>query len=180
MINVILIYYQMETSKYVFFFGDKANKIGVNIFSQWFPVDFVEYLDKKTKITYRNAEQYMMAQKALLFGDTFYFKKIMETINPATIKHYGRKISGFDPKIWDDNKFNIVVQGNRLKFGQNPELMKRLLETGIKTIVEASPYDKVWGIGLTAEQAAKLPENAWPGENLLGKALMVVRDEDQE
>lgn len=167
----------METNNYVFFYGHTPNKSGLHVFSQWYPVTFVEKMGG-LDIVYENAEQYMMAHKAMLFGDNYYLEKIMETGDPARIKKIGRKISNFDSAVWDEHKFNIVVQGSRLKFGQNPQLMKRLLETGNKVIAEASPYDKIWGIGLRPEHAAKVPEDKWPGINLLGKALMVVRDEN--
>ena len=169
----------METAKYVFFYGHTPNASGLNVFSQWFPVSFVEKLDKNTPIKFANAEQYMMAHKAMLFGDDYQLKQIMDTPNPLIVKQLGRKIKNFDPVIWDDNKFDIVVQGNRLKFSQNPALMKRLLETKNKTIVEAAPNDKIWGIGLKKEDAVKIPEDQWPGQNLLGKVLMVVRNENK-
>ncbi|AKI80353.1 hypothetical protein [Niemeyer virus] len=170
----------METDKYVFFHGANKNQAGVHIFSQWFPVNFKEYLNGEVFSEYVSAEQYMMAHKALLFGDTFHFKKIMECSKQCKIKYLGRRVRNFNPTVWDKNKFDIVTEGNRLKFSQNPDLMKRLLETGNKTIVEASPSDKIWGIGLTAQQAVNIPENKWPGKNLLGKVLMKVREENQQ
>lgn len=163
----------METETHVFFYGHTPNKSGTAVFSQWYPISF-RCSDGNT---YANAEQYMMAHKALLFGDNYYYKKIMETNDPGLIKKYGREIRGFDPVLWDEHKFDIVVEGNRLKFGQNSKLLERLLQTSNKTIVEAAPNDRVWGIGLTAQQAVKVPENKWPGQNLLGKALVVVRNE---
>ena len=166
----------METGTHVFFYGHKPNNLGVNVFSQWYMINFSEKIKGK-KWTYTSAEQYMMAQKALLFGDEHYFTEIMATNDPKKIKQYGRLIKNFDPDVWDEHKFEIVVQGNRLKFGQNPELMERLMKTKKKIIVEASPFDKIWGIGITAAEAIKIPENKWPGENLLGKALMTIRDE---
>lgn len=87
----------------------------------------------------------------------------------------GRQVKDFDQIEWDENKFDIVVRGNYLKFTQNKMLMKRLLETKNKIIVEAAPRDKIWGIGLSYKKAIEIPENKWPGKNLLGKALMEVR-----
>ena len=167
----------METDNYSFFFGHKSCSSGLNVFSQWYPAEFVQ-LYKKTPLRYLNTEQYMMAHKALLFNDVEHFNKIMDEEDPAKIKALGRKIKNFDPETWNVQKFNIVVNANRLKFNQNPDLMKRLLATGNRTIVEASPYDKIWGIGLRASDAIKIPEEEWPGENLLGRALMVVRSEN--
>lgn len=139
-------------------------------------MEFTEALDADTPVKFSNAEQYMMAHKALLFGDGDTLTKIMNTTSPAVAKKLGREIKNFDPATWDSHKFDIVVRGNVLKFTQNLPLMKRLKQTGNKTLVEASPYDKIWGCGLSVEAAAKTAENKWPGENLLGKALMAVRD----
>ena len=164
----------METDTHVFFYGHKPNSLGVHVFSQWYMVNFTEKIGGKVW-TYTSAEQYMMAQKALLFGDEYYFTQIMGTNDPKKIKQYGRLVKNFDPDVWDEHKFELVVDGNRLKFEQNPEIMAVLKKTKKKIIVEASPYDKIWGIGLTAADAVKIPENKWPGENLLGKALQVVR-----
>lgn len=166
----------MENEKFVFFYGHEPNAIGVHVFSQWFSASFVEYFDEDTKIKYSTAEQYMMAHKALLFGDGIRFEKIMATSNPHLIKKYGRLIKGFDEETWNQYKFDIIVNGNKLKFGQNPTLLARLLQTGDKILVEASPFDKVYGCGLRANIASRMAPSQWPGSNLLGKALMEVRD----
>jgi ribA/ribD-fused uncharacterized protein len=166
----------METDKYVLFFGHKPNANGLHIFSQWHPCTFTENIGG-LDITYNNTEQYMMAHKALLFGDGQIYQLIMEATDPQQIKALGRKVKNFNPSVWDAHKFDIVLNGNRLKFGQNQLLRQRLLQTGNKKIVEASPYDKIWGIGLNAQTAIQTPENKWPGQNLLGEALMQVRVE---
>lgn len=151
-----------------------------NIIGFWKPADRNGYLSQWWKCTFKDseryyncAEQYMMAQKAILFGDNAVLEKIMKETNPANIKKYGREIKNFDESTWDDNKFEIVCEGNRLKFSQNPSLKKQLLDTEDATLVEASPYDRIWGIGTENYK----DENAWKGENLLGEALMVVREE---
>ncbi|AZL89123.1 hypothetical protein QKC54_gp0719 [Megavirus baoshan] len=169
----------METNKYLFFYGHKKNKLGTEIYSQWYPCIFIEKICDGVEIKYYNAEQYMMANKALLFGDGDILSKILDEKNPSKIKSLGRKIQNFNNDYWDKYKYDIVVSGNRLKFEQNPKLMEQLQNTGNKILVEASPYDKIWGIGLTANQAIKISESKWPGENLLGKALMQVRKESQ-
>jgi len=166
----------METKTHIFFYGHTPNKCGFNVFSQWFPATFVEEIGPMT-ITYANTEQYMMAHKAVLFGDIDTVEKIMSTNDPAKIKALGRVVKNFDAAIWNENKFDIVIKGNYLKFSQNESLLKTLLETKNKTIVEASPSDKVWGCGLRADVAAKVPESEWPGSNLLGLALVEVRSE---
>lgn len=117
----------------------------------------------------------MMAKKALLFNDYFYYKKIMANTNPSEIKRLGKKIRNFDINVWNDNKYQIILEGNYLKFSQNLKLKKKILETKNKIIAEASPYDNIYGIGLSAKCAINMDPNEWPGENLLGKALMEVR-----
>ncbi|ANB50836.1 hypothetical protein [Powai lake megavirus] len=169
----------METDKYIFFYGHQKNKLGTEIYSQWYPCTFIEKICDDVEIKYYNAEQYMMAQKALLFGDGDILLKILNEKNPSKIKSLGRKIVNFDNDYWNKYKYDIVASGNRLKFQQNPKLMEQLQNTGNKILVEASPYDKIWGIGLTAHQAINIPESKWPGQNLLGKALMQVRKELQ-
>ena len=104
------------------------------------------------------------------------FQKIIASSDPGEIKQYGREIRGFREDLWNNNKFQIVVKGNEFKFKQNAYAKQILMGTGTKTIVEASPYDKIWGIGLSATDAKKVPESQWPGQNLLGKALMEVRN----
>ena len=91
-------------------------------------------------------------------------------------KKLGRKVRNFEPEPWDSKKSEIVVEGNKAKFSQNPDLKEFLLSTGDAILVEASPYDKIWGIGLDRETAMKGSVEQWQGENLLGCALMEVRD----
>ncbi|MDE5557354.1 MAG: NADAR family protein [Ruminococcus sp.] len=163
-----------EKLKYVFFWGHTPSPDGTitkTCFSQWynckFTVDGVEY---------STAEQYMMSQKALLFGDTEINKEIMSAKHPKQFKELGRKIRNFNEKIWNDNKTDIVIRGNYDKFSQNPELKDFLLKTGKRILVEASPYDKIWGIGMTADDSRVYNPFEWNGENLLGFCLMEVRD----
>ncbi|MDE7226582.1 MAG: NADAR family protein, partial [Ruminococcus sp.] len=140
-------------------------------FSQWydckFTVDGVEY---------HTAEQYMMSQKALLFGDFEINKEIMSAKHPNQFKSLGRRISGFNEEIWNNNKTAIVIKGNYAKFSQNPELKKFLINTGNRILVEASPYDKIWGIGMSANNPDIENPYCWKGTNLLGFCLMEVRD----
>ncbi|MBR0086741.1 MAG: TIGR02452 family protein [Lachnospiraceae bacterium] len=142
------------------------------IFSNWyqrsFIVDDVEYL---------HVEQYMMAQKALLFHDEEIYRKIMETSSPSKCKALGKEVRGFDSEVWNAHKFEIVRTAVYAKFEQHPDLLEMLLATGDAVMAEASPKDHIWGIGLDAEEALKRDPAAWPGENLLGKALMAVREE---
>jgi ribA/ribD-fused uncharacterized protein len=141
-----------------------------DIASQWHPSPFVDAKGNK----YQNCEQYMMAEKARLFGDEKTELEIMNSDDPKTIKALGRRVKNFDIKKWEQNREEIVYQGNLLKFQQNPEMMKWLLTTKGKTLVEASPYDSIWGIGYDKYNALK-NQSKW-GLNLLGKAIQKVRD----
>ena len=131
----------------MFFWGHKKfNEITNTCLSQWyeckFTVDGVEY---------HTAEQYMMAQKAVLFKDDELLQEIMSADNPAVYKKLGRQVRNFDSDVWNEHKFQIVVNGNMAKFSQNPELLDFLLKTGDRVLVEASPYDRIWGIGLAKD-----------------------------
>ncbi len=140
-------------------------------FSQWwenfpFEVDCVAY---------KTAEHYMMAEKARLFGDAEMRERIIESGHPGEAKKLGRKVRGFEETKWEAERSRIVVRGNFAKFQQNPLLAEFLLKTGQRILVEASPRDRVWGIGLTAHDARAENPEAWKGLNLLGFALMEVR-----
>lgn len=149
--------------------GDKVDK---SCFSQWYMIDF--YVGH---VKYCCMEQYMMSKKAELFGDAEMLEKIMNTNKADEIQKYGRKVKYFDEDIWNQFKFPIVLTGNYYKFSQIPELRHFLLDTGNSLLVEASPYDKIWGIGLKADDEKASDPDTWRGENLLGFALMEVRDE---
>ena len=146
--------------------------VGKSCLSQWWLSDFESY-----GVRYCCAEQYMMAQKARLFGDVQTLEKILTCDDPAQIKKLGRQVKRFEAQLWDRAKYSIALNGNWKKFSQNPELRQFLLSTGESVLAEASPYDKIWGIGLSAEQPQSLCPEQWRGENLLGFALMEVRDE---
>ena len=157
----------------IYFWGHTPNpkKITTACFSQWYDCYF-----EVDGMQYHTTEQYMMASKARLFGDEEVCQKIMMAPNPFDYKKLGRKIRGFDQALWDANKYSIVVEGNKAKFGQNAHIREFLLATDDAILVEASPYDKIWGIGLDKENAQKGTIEQWQGENLLGCALMEVRD----
>lgn len=159
--------------QFVYFWAEKPTKNGVSetCLSQWYDTAF-----EVAGVKYHTAEQYMMAQKALLFNDLVVYGEIMAADNPREYKKLGRKIRNFDGKVWDTKKYEIVVEGNKAKFSQNVELKEFILSTGDAILVEASPYDKIWGIGLYPAQAAKGSVDEWKGLNLLGCALMEVRD----
>ena len=147
------------TEKYIFFYKEE--------FSQWHKSSFSNLDD----IIYNCCEQYMMSEKALLFNDKQAYDKIMKATHPREIQKLGREIKNYNQEIWDKWKYEIVCNGNYLKFIYNFDLLKLLLETGSKKFVEASPIDKIWGIGMDENHPDIEDETKWQGENLLGKAL---------
>ncbi|MCB1143233.1 MAG: NADAR family protein [Leptospiraceae bacterium] len=160
---------------FVFFWGHsprKDGRLGPSSLSQWWMCRF-EY----DGFYYSSTEQWMMAQKALLFGDHNLHKEILNSQTPKIIKDLGRKVSGFQSDIWNEHKFDIVKKGNYLKFSQNVDLSRYLRSTRGKILVEASPFDSIWGIGLSQDVDEVYDPKLWKGKNLLGFALMEVRDE---
>lgn len=159
--------------KYLFFWGHQPARDGgpgSGCLSQWWPVTFTE-----DGHTYASAEHYMMAHKAWLFGDEERAVKILAASHPGEAKKLGRTVRGFDEATWGAHRFDIVVRGNTAKFGQTPQLADYLLGTAGRVLVEASPQDRVWGIGLTAHDERAATPATWQGLNLLGFALMAAR-----
>jgi ribA/ribD-fused uncharacterized protein len=158
--------------QFVFFWGHtaKSTMIGKHVLSQWWPASF-----SINDQIYPTAEHYMMAQKAKLFGDDQAYVNILATPNPSQAKALGRRVRGFDEKLWVAQRFPIAVRGNTAKFEQNAELKNWLIKTANLVLVEASPVDRVWGIGLAAGDERALNPRTWRGLNLLGFALMKAR-----
>ena len=154
---------------YTFFWRDNE-KYGE--FSNWFERTFV--IDD---FKYFCVEQYMMAQKAKLFHDAENYTKILRANTAKGCKWLGKQVTPFDARAWDVVKHEIVKSGNKAKYEQNPDLKKMLLSTGDSILAEANPKDNIWGIALDAKTAAKMDPADWPGENLLGKILMELREE---
>ncbi len=159
--------------EYLCFWGHRAHKdgrIGPSCLSQWWPCDL--HVEGEG---YRSAEHYMMAEKARLFGDEDTRAQILAAADPGKAKALGRRVAGFEQARWERARFQIVVRGNLAKFGQHERLRYFLLGTRDAVLVEASPTDRVWGIGLAADHPDAKTPSAWPGTNLLGFALMEVR-----
>lgn len=159
---------------FLYFWGHTPNRdgsIGKPCLSQWWEQPFTV-----EGITYLTSEHWMMAGKAHLFQDQESWEKILVTKHPHAAKKLGRQVRNFDHSVWMEHGYSVVLEGNKHKFSQHPELKEFLLNTKNSIIVEASPHDCVWGIGLakTDPRAAKMEE--WNGTNLLGFALMEVRD----
>ena len=117
----------------------------------------------------------MMHGKAKLFGDEIAMEKVLNARNPGAAKAEGRKVRNFDQEVWDNNKFELVVSANLAKFQSNTQLKEFLLNTNDRVLVEASPVDRIWGIGLSEDDKSASNPNLWRGENLLGFTLMEVR-----
>ncbi|HAF36043.1 MULTISPECIES: NADAR family protein [Sphingobacterium] len=163
-----------DSFKFLFFWGHTAKQnqeVGKFVFSQWYESPFTV-----DNITYRTAEHWMMAQKALLFDDKKNFEKIINCIKPGEAKELGRQVVGYDDQIWNERKFEIVKNGNIHKFNQHWALAEYLLKTENRVLVEASPVDAIWGIGLAQDDVDIENIYCWRGQNLLGFALMEVRD----
>jgi ribA/ribD-fused uncharacterized protein len=141
-------------------------------FSQWHPVEFVVKGQR-----FVCAEQYMMYGKAMLFGDQEVAGRILASASPKTHKALGRKVSGFDEKLWVRERERIVYEGNHAKFTQNAELLQKLLATAGTELVEASPTDRIWGVGLSEEDPRIQDPSQWRGQNLLGKVLTRLRED---
>jgi ribA/ribD-fused uncharacterized protein len=153
----------MITDNYVFFWGGTM--------SQWCPSFFI--IDG---VEYNCTEQYMMAKKALMFNDFDAYREIMLEEEPATQKAIGKTVIGFNKEKWEKYCIDIVTDGNYAKFTQNPKMKEELLASGDREIVEASPEDKIWGIGLHETNPYVLDKSKWQGTNWLGIAIMRVRE----
>lgn len=118
----------------------------------------------------------MMYQKALRFGDTKIADKILATDDVAKIKKLGREVQGYDDSVWNGVRQIIVYEGLTAKFSQNEDLKAKLLETKDVILAECAVRDKIWGIGLSMTDEKRFDKDKWKGQNLLGYALMLVRE----
>jgi ribA/ribD-fused uncharacterized protein len=164
---------QGQPTEFLFFWGhqpERDDQLGRECLSQWWPASFA--VDGRRFAT---AEHYMMWRKAMLFADLASAEQILRAEHPRQAKELGREVSGFDERRWEACRYEIVVAGSVAKFGQHPDLCRFLLGTGDRVLVEASPVDRVWGIGLTADDPRAQEPQRWRGLNLLGFALAEAR-----
>lgn len=162
-----------ERVKYLHFWGHRplpGGRIGASCLSQWWPSPFTV-----DGVEYATAEHWMMAAKARLFGDAEGERRVLAAGHPSEAKKAGRLVRGFDEEIWRRERFGVVVTGSEHKFAAHGGLRSFLLGTGDRVLVEASPVDRVWGIGLAADDEAAADPVRWRGPNLLGFALMEAR-----
>jgi ribA/ribD-fused uncharacterized protein len=178
-----------EAGKYYFFYLPRQSGFE---FTQWHSSKFsvtaesLNYLRKPRNATFELqpvlefncAEQYMMYAKAIYFNDPETGKKIMGASEPRAQKKLGREVKGFNDRTWAEVREKVVEEANWAKFTQNDELKEVMLASGDKTLVEASPTDRIWGIGYR-EKDAMGNQASW-GQNLLGKCLMRVRERIRE
>jgi len=163
------------TEKHVFFY------------TEW-PSNFCKTKFTWTKFGETNeffcTEQAFMWAKAKFFGDEEIAKKILEISNttrdPMSCKTYGREVRNYDDKKWDAVRYQMFLEPNLERFKQDKVLHDKLMDPKFdgKTFVEASPWDKIWGIGMNMETPIEEldDENLWPGKNLLGKVITEVRN----
>ncbi|CAM5528286.1 hypothetical protein SSPIM334S_03771 [Streptomyces spiroverticillatus] len=162
-----------ERVKFLHFWGHRPRpdgSLGPSIFSQWWPSPFTV-----DGVVYATAEHWMMARKAVLFGDAEAERAALAATSPAAAKKAGRLVRGFLEPEWAAARYDIVVAGNIHKFTQHADLGAYLLGTGSRVLVEASPLDRIWGIGLAADDPRAADPATWRGQNLLGFALMDTR-----
>jgi ribA/ribD-fused uncharacterized protein len=160
-----------EQVRFLFFWGHQGPASGKGCLSQWFPSPFTE-----DEHTFATAEHYMMWRKAVMFDDQRTAARILTAGHPKQAKDLGRQVRNFDQAAWEAQRSDIVVDGNTLKFSQHHEMRAFLLGTGDRVLVEASPLDRVWGIGLKADDPRAGDPARWRGLNLLGFALGEVRN----
>ncbi|NUR91675.1 MAG: NADAR family protein [Nonomuraea sp.] len=159
--------------RYLYFWGHRPARdggLGPGCLSQWWPATFTD-----GGHTFASAEHYMMAHKAWLFDDDDTAARVLDARSPAQAKQLGRTVRRFDDAVWTAHRFDIVTRASIAKFGQDEDLLRYLLGTRNRVLVEASPVDRVWGIGLAADDPRAASPTSWRGLNLLGFALMAAR-----
>ena len=143
--------------------------------SNWYPSKFT-YAGR----LFSSMEQYMMYRKAICFHDEIIASEILKTDDVAVIKALGRQVSGYDDSVWNGIRQIAIYEGLLAKFSQDEELKQQLLATEDAVLAECAVRDRIWGIGLSMTDLDRLDRSKWKGQNLLGYALMMVRDKLKE
>jgi len=163
-----------EQLDYLFFWGHETPPgaaLGAECLSQWYPSPFAV-----DGVRYSTAEHFMMAAKARLFRDQEMFERIVAAPDPGAAMSLGRQVRGYDQAAWERERFAVVLAGSAAKFAQHPALQEFLLGTKGKVLAQATPLETIWGIGLAPQHRDATNPARWRGANLLGFALMQVRD----
>ena len=155
--------------QFTFFWGHRG-KAPQAVCSQFFPSPMV--IEGQRLVC---GEQWMHLRKAQLFGDAATAAAILAEAEPARHKALGRQVTGFSAPAWAAVARDIVFRGSMAKFSQNPDLLDRLRQSAGTTLVEASPDDAVWGIGLARDDPRAARRDTWLGTNWLGAVLTEVR-----
>jgi ribA/ribD-fused uncharacterized protein len=150
--------------EFIFYFGQES------VFSHWFKCSF-----SINSQDFCCAEQYIMYRKAVLFNDVEIAKKILNSSNPARHRYLGKQVGGFDKRLWQQHCKQFAFDGNLSKFAQSSVLTNILLQTTGKSFAEASPYDRIWGIGLSMKNPKIYDRSQWRGRNWAGEVLQSVR-----
>lgn len=160
----------METANEVYFFRE-SGKYGS--FSNFYPSKFIE-----GNIEFNCSEQYFMYYKFLTFDkdNKFLLEAILNEKSPTKIKNFGRQVKNYDDKIWGEKRYQVMIKALHLKFTQNKDIKDLLISTKEKLLFEASPFDKIWGIGYSGKIAVNMIDKTKFGKNLQGQALMEIRD----
>ena len=158
------------SDKYVYFWR--------GFIGNWFKSPIIEVIDEYP-YHFLNVEQYFMYMKARTFGDEEQCKNILGCKTPKEAKNYGRLVKNYNDKVWDEKRYEIMKRGIYLKFTQNKKLKEMLLskEYDEREFVEASPYDRIWGVGLSEDNPLIDDKLNWKGRNLMGKAVTEVREQ---
>ena len=143
--------------------------------SNWYPSHF-----ELDETRYSCVLQYLMQQKALMFGDRNCAEQIMKTEDPAEMRKLGHNVSGYDNTIWTGARQTVAFRALKAKFSQNAILRERLLATGDAVLANCAAKDRIWGNGLAMDNPKRLDIPSWLGQNLLGFTLMLVRDDMRE
>ncbi len=160
--------------KYLVFMSHEPpadGSVNSSCLSQWFYSPF-----ELKGIQYLTAEHYMMAEKARLFGDHTIEEQILKSTDPGKVQALGRQVRGFEVDVWAKERFDVAIRGNQGKFEQNENIKSYLIGTNDRVLVEANPRDSIWGIGLERKDDRVQNPEHWQGLNLLGFALMQVRE----